>query len=131
MYFVIWWLQINLTVYHQYPPVAILTHKYLGVCALLELELEMTKIYFSFKAKPPEYSICIRVPSNVGRVYFQSRVNCCLLNGYFTRKLIDTFLNESWINYGGASRGMIGLVVMHNSCILSHIGTENPFTNRK
>ena len=42
MYFVILRLQINLTVYHYYPPLAILTHKHLVIDDLLELELEMT-----------------------------------------------------------------------------------------
>ena len=37
MYFMIWRLHINLTVYHQYPTLAILAHKHLGIDALLEL----------------------------------------------------------------------------------------------
>ena len=53
MYFVKQRLQINHTVYHLYPPLAILTHKNLVIGALLELELEMTKIWFSFNAKAP------------------------------------------------------------------------------
>ena len=44
MYFVIWGLQINITVYNFYPPLKILTHKHLVIDALLELELEMNKI---------------------------------------------------------------------------------------
>ena len=52
MYFMIWWLHINLTVYHQYPTMAILAHKHLGIDALLELE--MTKSWFSFQAQPPK-----------------------------------------------------------------------------
>ena len=52
MYFMIWRLHINITVYHQYPTLAILAHQHLGVDALLELE--MTKFWFSFKAQPPQ-----------------------------------------------------------------------------
>ena len=39
-----------LTVYHQYPTMAILAHKHMGIHDLLELE--MTKCLFSFKPQP-------------------------------------------------------------------------------
>ena len=46
------WLHINLTVYHQYPTLAILTRNHLGIDALLDLET--TKCWFSFKAQSPK-----------------------------------------------------------------------------
>ena len=39
MYFMIWWLHINLTVYIKYPTLAILGHNHLVIDALLELEM--------------------------------------------------------------------------------------------
>ena len=99
IYIVIFQLQINITVYHCYPPLATLTHKHLCINSLLELE--MTKIKFSFKANPPpECSICIRVPADIGREFSRNREYGCLLKEHIFRKTNFNYpyslLNKLW-----------------------------------
>ena len=52
MHFMIWRLYLNLTVYHQYPTLAILAHKHLGIDALLELE--RTKLLVFIQGTTPQ-----------------------------------------------------------------------------
>ena len=72
-YFLILKLQIILRIYHHYPPLATLTHKPLCINELLELE--MTKIQFSFMAKPTRVQHMHQSPSRCwARIYPKQRI---------------------------------------------------------
>ena len=126
----IWRLHINITVYHQYPTLAILAHKHLGIDALLELE--MTKFWFSFKAQPPKMQHMHQSLNRCwARIYPKEiKIIICWRN-LSPEKPIAIFLTHSWINCGDAVRETTGIADMHNACRFWQIGNDYPFTKSK
>ena len=86
MYFMIWGLQINLLVYHYYLDLDILTHNNLVIDALLELDLEISKIQFSFKSKASRIQHMHQIPGRRWASIYANKRKMLFIEGIFQQK---------------------------------------------